>query len=163
MVVVYPGKMLGSEYKTQDCSIARALEVVGERWTLLIVRELLARPRRFVDLHDKLGISKNVLTARLDKLVESGVVDKQPYEASRDWNTYVLTAKGLALFPVVHALMAWGDAFMAPSGAPAVFVHSCGHAAGHRVVCESCGESVDVSSVRLTAGPGYAAATTARR
>jgi len=147
--------VLGSDYSGLDCSIARALEAVGERWTLLIVRELLRRPRRFTDLERTLPISKNVLAARLDKLVRIGVVEKVAVDPARDWNTYRLTSKGLDLFPVVSALMAWGDAWDAPDGPPAVLEHSCGHPAGHLLVCSSCAEQVDTTNVRTVAGPGY--------
>lgn len=148
--------MLGSDYASQNCSIARALEAVGERWTLLIVRELLRKPRRFVDLERSLAISKNVLTSRLEKLVQWGIAEKVPYQESRDWNTYQLTDKGLDLFPVIAALMTWGDSYEAPDGAPAVFEHTtCGHPTGHKVVCEFCNEVVDARSIRTVAGPGY--------
>lgn len=148
--------MLGSEYTSQDCSIARALEAVGERWTLLVVRELLRRPRRFVELERSLGIAKNVLAARLDKLVALGVAERAPTEDSGGWSAYRLTDKGLDLFPVVSALMAWGDAHFAPQGAPAVLEHVCGRAAGYRLVCTACDEPVDATTVRAVPGPGYA-------
>ena len=93
--------MLRSDYIGQNCSIARSLEIVGERWTLLIVRELLRRPHRFAELEDKLGIAKNILTNRLNKLVELGVVERVPYTDARDWNDYGLTRKGKDLFPVI--------------------------------------------------------------
>ena len=84
-----------------NCSIARSLESVGERWTLLIVRELLRRPHRFAELERKLGIAKNVLTIRLGKLVELGIVEKVAYTEARDWNDYRLSRKGKDLFPVI--------------------------------------------------------------
>lgn len=151
--------VLKNDYFGQNCSIARTLEIVGERWTLLIIRELIRRPRRFAQLERSLGIAKNVLTARLEKLVELDVVEKAPYTDQRDWNEYRLTTKGQDLFYVVHALMAWGDTYEAPDGAPAVFEHTCGHPAGHKVVCESCGEEITPSSVRVVPGPGLAQAT----
>ena len=146
--------MLKSDYTGQNCSLARSLEAVGERWTLVVVRELLRRPHRFADLQGKLGIAKNVLANRLDKLVRLGIVEKVPYTDTRDWNDYRLTRKGRDLFPVVTALMAWGDRYEAPNGPPVVFEHECGHAAGHRVVCEHCGDDVRASAVRAVAGPG---------
>lgn len=149
--------MLKSDYFGQNCSIARSLEIVGERWTLLIVRELIRRPRRFAQLERSLGIAKNVLTARLEKLVELAVVEKVPYSNRRDWNEYRLTAKGRDLFFVVNALMAWGDVYEAPHGPPAVVEHACGHPAGHKVVCEGCGGEVTPTNVRIVAGPGFSA------
>ncbi len=149
------GTMLGNEYASQNCSIARALEAVGERWTLLIVRELLRKPRRFSELERRLSVSKNILTGRLDKLVQSRIVETTPYGDTREWKTYRLTDKGRDLFPIIHALMAWGDAHEAPHGAPAILQHTCGHPAGHKVVCEACGEAVDAQTVRLVAGPGW--------
>jgi len=146
--------MLGSTYEGQNCSIARALEAVGERWTLLIVRELLRGPQRFSDLEAALEISKNVLAARLDKLVELKIVAKSQYEAARDWNEYSLTRKGYELFPVVNALMAWGDRYEAPEGPPVVIRHVCGHPAGHMVVCEHCREALSIKSVIEVPGPG---------
>lgn len=147
--------MLKSDYLDQNCSVARALEAVGERWTLLIVRDLLIKPRRFSSLERRLAISKNMLATRLDKLVATGIAEKVPHDPARDWNTYRLTRKGLDLFPVISALMAWGDAHKAPHGAPAYFEHSCGHAAGHLLVCEGCGEPVHAESLQGRAGPGW--------
>jgi DNA-binding HxlR family transcriptional regulator len=146
--------VLKSDYFGQSCSIARALEAIGERWTLLIIRELLRRPRRFADLERKLGVAKNVLSTRLAKLTELEIVEKIPYTDARDWNEYRLTEKGQDLFYVVQALMAWGDRYEAPDGAPAVFEHECGHPAGHKVVCERCGEVVTAANVDVIAGPG---------
>src|SRR5438093_12656201 len=146
--------MLRSDYNGQNCSIARALEDIGERWTLLIVRDRLRRPHRFAQLERKLGSAKNVLTNRLDKLVEREIVEKVPYTEARDWNNYRLTRKGKDLFPVISALMAWGDKYEAPHGPPVIFEHECGHPTGHKLVCQHCGESVFPRSIRPLPGPG---------
>jgi DNA-binding HxlR family transcriptional regulator len=152
--------MLNSEYSGENCSVARALEIVGERWTLLIIRDLLTGPHRFAELQRKLGIAKNVLTVRLQKLVEQGVVEKSCRSGERDRNEYRLTRKGKDLFPVLSALMAWGDRYAAPPGGPPwIFEHECGHAAGHRVVCAYCGDDVIPRSVKVVAGPGAMADT----
>ena len=147
--------VLGADYPSLNCSIARALEAVGERWTLLLVRELLRGPRRFSQLEGALPLSKNILATRLEKLVMVGVAEKVPVDESRDWNSYRLTPKGLDLFPVVNALMAWGDTWEAPAGPPAVFEHDCGGPAGHCLVCATCGGSLTAATIRVTAGPGY--------
>jgi DNA-binding HxlR family transcriptional regulator len=147
--------MLNSEYSGENCSVARALEVVGERWTLLIVRDLLTGPHRFAELQRKLGIAKNVLTVRLQKLVDEGIVEKTPYTGAGNRNDYRLTRKGKDLFPVLSALMAWGDRYAAPPGGPPlIFEHECGHAAGHRMVCAYCGEDLVPRTVRVIPGPG---------
>jgi DNA-binding HxlR family transcriptional regulator len=146
--------MLNSDYVGQNCSVAKALEVVGERWTLLIVRELLRRPHRFAELERSLGIAKNVLTSRLDKLVELEIVEKTPYTDARDWNDYRLTRRGKDLFPVISALMAWGDRYLAPDGPPVIFEHECGHAAGHKLVCAYCGDDIALRSLKAVVGPG---------
>ncbi|MBH0777920.1 winged helix-turn-helix transcriptional regulator [Nocardia bovistercoris] len=146
--------MLNNDYTGQNCSISRALEAVGERWTLLIVRELMRRPHRFAELERKLRIAKNILTVRLEKLVALGIAEKVPYSDSRDRNEYRLTRKGRDLFPVLSALMAWGDRYSAPDGPPVIFEHECGHAAGHKLVCAYCGDDVGLRSIRAIAGPG---------
>jgi DNA-binding HxlR family transcriptional regulator len=141
--------MLKNDYDGQDCSVARALEVVGERWTLLIVRELLKQPSRFLELERTLGIAKNVLTNRLEKMVALEIVEKTSVSETRDWGEYRLTARGRDLFPVINALMAWGDTYAAPNGPPLLLVHKCGHLAGHRVVCECCGEDLRLTEVHV--------------
>ena len=146
--------MLGSDYAGQNCSVARALEVVGERWTLLIVRELLYKARRFSSLERRLPIAKNILAARLEKLVETGIVEKTGLETGST-SAYQLTSKGTDLFPVISALMAWGDAHLASDGPPVVFQHACGHAAGHKLVCDGCGDTVDHQTTHGIAGPGW--------
>src|SRR5262249_9880589 len=119
-----------------------------------IVRELLRRPHRFAELERKLGVAKNILTSRLEKLGELGIVEKVPYTATRDWNDYRLTRKGRDVFPVICALMAGGDRYAAPDGPPGIFEHECGQAAGHKLVCAYCGEDVGLRSIRAIAGPG---------
>ena len=149
--------MLKNDYVEQDCSVARALEVVGERWTLLIVRELLKKPSRFLELEHALVVAKNILTDRLEKMTLMGIVEKQPVPSSHDWSVYHLTEKGRDLFPVVNALMAWGDHYAAPDGPPLILKHSCGKAPGHQLVCESCGERLHQKDLQIayvrTVGP----------
>jgi DNA-binding HxlR family transcriptional regulator len=146
--------MLNSDYVDQNCSVARALEIVGERWTLLIIRQLLRGPHRFAELERALEVSKNVLTTRLEKLVEQGMVTKERYSETREWYRYRLTRKGSDFFPVISALMAWGDEYAAPDGPPVVFEHECGHPTGHKLVCAHCGEEVRPRAVRVLPGPG---------
>jgi DNA-binding HxlR family transcriptional regulator len=141
--------MLKNDYADQDCSIARALEVVGERWTLLIVRELVRRPRRFLQLERTLAVAKNVLANRLQKMITMGIAEKASLSPARDWGEYRLTSKGRDLFPVIYALMAWGDEYAAPDGPPLVLKHKCGHNPGHKVVCKCCGEELRPQDLRV--------------
>ena len=105
---------LGTDYPRQSCSLARTLEIVGERWTLLILRDLFFGVRRFTDLQRHLDIPRAVLTSRLNALVEAGVVERRPYSAGRD--ELHLTECGEELWPSVHALMQWGERHRSPAG-----------------------------------------------
>ena len=117
---------LPSDYATQSCPLARSLEIVGERWTLLILRDLFFGVHRFGELVTHLDIPRAVLSARLDSLVEQGLVERRPYRAGRD--EFHLTASGSELWPVLHELMAWGDRHRpAPGGPRRLFLHAaCG-------------------------------------
>ena len=107
--------MLGKTYDLQVCSAARALEWVGERWTLLIVRDaLFAGATRFSDFHKGLGIATNILTSRLDGLVEAGIMERRGYAQNPELHEYLLTDKGRELAPVIVALSEWGDRWAAP-------------------------------------------------
>jgi len=139
--------MLKKDYSGQDCSIARALEVVGERWTLLIIRELINGKRRFSEIERGLGIAKNVLTNRLENLLALGVVKTDAISPGGEWVEYRLTRQGKDLFPVINALMAWGDKYVSPDGPPVTLLHRCGGKAGHRVVCACCGEDLSLKDV----------------
>lgn len=149
--------VLRSDYDDQVCSIARTLEVVGERWTLLVVRDLFLGLRRFDELQEELGIARNVLAARLDKLVGAGVVERRPYSVRPPRHEYVLTAKGRALWPTIHALMRWGDEHVpTPGGPPTVVVHrgECGGEVDARGVCAGCGALLGTREVQALPGPG---------
>ncbi|MBA2323151.1 MAG: helix-turn-helix transcriptional regulator [Pseudonocardiales bacterium] len=100
--------MLGNRYQDQDCALARALEVIGERWTLLIVRDAFYGVRRFNDLQAHLDVPKAVLSDRLSGLVEDGVLERRPDPEHRGRHLYELTAAGRDLWPVLHALLSWG-------------------------------------------------------
>jgi DNA-binding HxlR family transcriptional regulator len=134
--------------------MARALEVVGERWTLLILRDLFMGVRRFSDLHAHLDIPRAVLTARLRALVEQGIVERRPYRPDR--SEFQLTAAGRELWPVVHGLIVWGDRHRPVDGGPRrLFVHAaCGTALAAAGDCPSCGTTPDPSEIVTRPGPG---------
>ncbi len=149
--------MLRNDYDTQVCSIARTLEVVGERWTLLVVRDLFLGLRRFDELQANLGIARNVLASRLEKLVEAGVVEKRPYSERPLRHEYRLTGRGRDLWPALHGLMAWGDEHApAPGGPPTLVVHrgACGGTLDGRGVCATCGALVGLTESQALPGPG---------
>jgi len=137
-----------------DCSIAQALEVVGEWWTLLVVRNLMFGQRRFEQLQGDLGIARNILSDRLGTLVEHGIVERRRYQEHPERFEYRLTPKGRDLFPVITALMSWGDRWAAPDGPPIRLRHSCGELTTPVTVCDHCGEPIHLHDVRATAGPG---------
>lgn len=127
-----------------NCSVARTLEVVGERWSLLILRDALYGVRRFDDFQQGLGIARNILTDRLSKLVGHGVLEKRQYEEKPPRYEYRLTDKGRELVPVLLAMMRWGDKWEAgPDGPPVTIVHKdCGHDSNPVLVCGHCREEL---------------------
>jgi DNA-binding HxlR family transcriptional regulator len=147
--------VLGSRYDSQVCSISRTLEVFGERWTLLIMRNaLFAGSTRFVEFQRSLGVATNVLSARLTHPVEQGVLDRvQPGPA--DPTEYDLTDKGRDLLPALVALTDWGDRWAAPDGAPVEYRHGPGeHAVHASLVCDECGPLPSTTDVEALPGPG---------
>jgi len=152
--------MLGNEYPGQICSVAGALEVIGERWSLLIVRDVMNGNRRFGELQRSLGVARNVLSARLQRLVEEGILERRAYQESPPRHEYFLTEKGLDLWPALVALQGWGDRHSTgPEGPPMLIVHKqCGGTVSDRGVCESCGETLNARDARAVPGPGLASA-----
>jgi DNA-binding HxlR family transcriptional regulator len=141
--------VLDRTYPAQVCSVARSLEVVGERWSLLIVRDAFFGVSRFSDFQRSLGIARNVLAQRLEHLVAEDVLEK------RDGG-YFLTDKGRGLAPVLHQLMKWGDHHYAPpKGPPRLTLHrGCGGRVEGEMVCERCGAHVTAREIKLAPGPG---------
>jgi DNA-binding HxlR family transcriptional regulator len=130
--------MLGKDYVAQDCAIARSLEVVGERWTLLIVRDAFYGVRRFTDFQAHLDIPKAVLTDRLNGLVREGVMGRRPDPAHAGRHLYELTSSGRALWPVLHSLVTWGSQNRRTNSR--VFRHAdCGTELSAAGRCETCG------------------------
>ena len=151
--------MLHRTYEGQDCSIARTLEVVGERWTLLIMRDAFLGVRRFDDIQRDLGIARNVLRDRLARLVEEGLLERRPYQERPPRSEYRLTAKGRDLWPVLAHLMRWGDAHYPDArGVPMVVEHrDCGGRPDEHLLCDRCGEPLHWGSVLVRPGPALAA------
>ncbi|MFG1948254.1 winged helix-turn-helix transcriptional regulator [Nonomuraea sp. NPDC048826] len=146
---------MGRTYDTQVCSAARALEVIGERWSLLIVRDaLFAGATRFADFQ-RLGIATNVLAKRLDSLVESGILERRSGAEHPDRPGYAVTQKGLDLAPVIITLSQWGDRWAAPDGPPILYRHTaCGGAIAEQATCDHCGQVTDLAQVHAVPGPG---------
>jgi DNA-binding HxlR family transcriptional regulator len=144
-----------------NCSIARTLDVVGEWWTLLILRDAFRGTRRFDDFQESLGLARSVLTARLAKLTEHGVLERHAYSSHPPRYEYHLTDKGRALFPVIAALIRWGDEWaLTPAGPPVVFVHdTCGNITQPVLTCPHCHGEVNASNTRSQPGPGSRPAT----
>ena len=144
---------------TYQCSVARTVEVVGERWTMLILREAFLGVKRFDRFQRDLGIARNILSDRLGKLVEQEIMEKRRYSERPPRFEYRLTAKGRDLYPIVVTLMQWGDKYTATHGAPVVLVHdACGHVTSPLLTCDGCGESVNALNVHPAPGPGLRAA-----
>ncbi len=138
------------------CSVAQCLEVVGEWWSMLIVRDAFLGVTRFDRFQERLGISRNVLNQRLARLVDQGIMEKVPYSARPVRYDYRLTEKGRDLWPVLTAMRQWGDRHAAPYGPPLQVVHrSCGRPSQAVYVCSECGEPLDSREVRVEQGPGY--------
>jgi DNA-binding HxlR family transcriptional regulator len=132
-----------ADYSKETCAVAAALSVVGDPWTLLILRDAFNGVRRFDDWQSRLGVARNVLAARLKSLVAHGVMETRLYSERPPRREYVLTAKGRDLMPVLLTLKAWGDRHVyGECGSPVTFTHSCGAVLSPRVVCEACGEPV---------------------
>jgi DNA-binding HxlR family transcriptional regulator len=138
------------------CSVARALGVVGDRWTLLVIRDLFLGLRRFDRLQQSLGVTRHLLVERLEKLVEEGVVERVRYQEKPTRHEYRLTEKGIELYPVLLALVQWGDRWEADAaGPPVLYRHkSCGAVAMPTLHCPECGESVTARDIRPQAQPG---------
>lgn len=148
--------MLHSRYSDQVCSVARALEVVGERWSLLIVRDALQGVRRFEDFQRSLNIARNVLTARLEHLVAEGVLVRRPYGPTGRRHGYELTEKGRQLAVTMTALMNWGDRYYpAPGGPPRRVEHdACGGSVVAAMICSTDGQRLTGADLSILPGPG---------
>jgi DNA-binding HxlR family transcriptional regulator len=136
--------MRWSDIGSQQCSVARALSVVGDRWTLLVLREAFFRTRRFEDFQARTGAPRPVLAERLRSLVEDGVLERRQYSERPDRFEYRLTEKGVDLYPVLVSLLRWGDRWMAGDAElPITLRHrSCGQIIEPELTCPACGESI---------------------
>lgn len=139
-----------ANYSDQCCSVAATLEVVGDPWTMLILREAFKGVRRFEQWQSSLGVARNVLAARLRSLTAHGVLERRAYCERPVRYEYTLTPKGRDLFPVLMVLLNWGDKHVyGAGGEPRAYTHHpCGHRLTAQVVCECCGEGLEVRDVR---------------
>ena len=143
------------EFEGQNCSLARALAVVGERWSLLVMREVISGRRRFREIQRQTGVATNILSDRLDTLVERGVLTRRVGGGASATPEYFVTQKGLDLVTALIALSRWGDEYESPDGPPREFFHSqCGHEIESIMYCPHCGLAVKPESVRTRPGPG---------
>lgn len=151
--------MLGKNYEDEVCSIARALELVGERWSLLLIRNaLFAGSTRFSDFQRSLGIATNILQNRLDGFVAAGIMRRHKYSEQPELFEYLLTDKGRDFAPALIALTEWGDRWAAPDGRPVLYSHTvCGSDVTHEVLCATCGPVDDPAEVQARPGPGMPA------
>jgi len=132
-----------------SCSIAATLAVIGDRWSLLILRDSFRGVRRFGQFQEDLGIARNLLSNRLRKLVDHGVLERVPYQERPVRYEYRLTAKGMDLSPALISLMKWGDEWYADGQPPTVLIHDrCGTPLTQQVICQTCDETVDHHHIR---------------
>ena len=140
----------------EPCSLARTVAVIGDRWTLLILRECFLRVRRFEAFQSSLQITRHLLSERLKKLVAFGILRRVPYQEAPKRYEYILTQRGLDLYPIIMAMVHWGDSHMADErGRPLLHEHkTCGKLFDPVMVCSECGEVLRAREVHVHAGPG---------
>ncbi|RYE55419.1 MAG: transcriptional regulator [Sphingobacteriales bacterium] len=157
--------MKWQEVGEQPCSIARALSVVGDRWTMLIMRNAFLGIRRFDDFQVNLGVTRHLLSDRLKRLVEEDILTKVPYQDRQQRFEYRLTEKGRELYPVILSLVKWGDKWMDQGlGAPLNYIHqSCGKSFVPLLVCSECHEEVTTRNVTPIMGNGFIASMQAKQ
>jgi DNA-binding HxlR family transcriptional regulator len=144
-----------ADYSDQRCSVAATLKVIGDPWTLLIIRDAFLGLRRFEQWHEKLGVARNVLAARLKSLSHHGVFEKVAYNQRPPRFEYVLTAKGRDLLPVINAMLGWGDQHIyGPGREPQLYEHTlCERRFVPVTACDCCGEKVRSRDLRRTTSP----------
>lgn len=148
--------MRWNEIDSQVCSVAKTLAIIGDRWTLLILRDCFLGVTKFSQFQQSLEITKHRLSDRLNKLVEADILKKQIYDANYGRFEYKLTAKGLELHPILMTLVTWGDKWTADAdGAPLEYRHrNCDHIMKAELRCDHCQEVLDPFSVEVKLGPG---------
>lgn len=146
--------MKRSSFENFHCSLAQALERVGDWWTPLILRDLYLGVTRFDELIEDLGMSRNLLASRLKSLIDHGIITHE--KPARGRASYQLTEGGRELVPIFIALTVWGDKWAKPtSGVPILFRHrACGHILAPVVTCSNCGETVTSDAIEALPGPG---------
>jgi DNA-binding HxlR family transcriptional regulator len=150
--------MQRTSFAKMHCSLARGLDLIGDWWSPLIVRDLYLGLSRFDELIEDLGISRNLLARRLKSLMGNGIIERQAYRRKPIRYQYALTAAGRDLVPAILALTAWGDRWARPKeGSPMLFVHThCGRQFLPVVTCSACGEPIAADAVKTLGGPGGA-------
>ena len=145
--------MVTTSAQPRVCSVARTLEIVGEKWALLAVREVFLGNRRFDEMVRRIGAPRDTLVSRLRALTGAGILERRQYSEHPARYEYRLTEAGLDLYPVILPLLRWGDKHLAGNdGPPMVLEHRCGHRLVAKVVCEACGEPAEARTAR-PAGP----------
>jgi len=148
--------MRAADLAEQNCSVARPAAILGDRWILVILRQAFSGMKRFEDFQSSLGISRSLLSDRLGRLVDAGILRREPYKDEvRTRYRYRLTEMGLDLYPVLMALREWGDRYMADEGPPVRIRHrDCGGEPTLELRCDRCGEAVGARDAEATPGRG---------
>jgi 2-(1,2-epoxy-1,2-dihydrophenyl)acetyl-CoA isomerase len=149
-------RMKWNSLEEEQCSVARTIAVIGDRWTLLVLRDCFLRVRRFEDFQARLGLTRHVLADRLKKLVRHGVLRRVPYQTRPKRHEYILTQTGLDLYPIIMAIVHWGDIHMVDErGRPRLYEHKpCGQSFEPVMVCSACGQKLSAKDVHIHLGPG---------
>jgi DNA-binding HxlR family transcriptional regulator len=145
-----------TRFSQWPCSVARTVDLLGDWWTPLVLRDAYYGVRRFDDFQRNLNIGRNILTERLNRLVDEGLLERVPYQERPVRHEYVLTDKGRDFFPVLVAMMRWGDRWLTGDEGPPITLHHkrCDHTMHAEVVCSHCGEPIELQDVRARRGPG---------
>ncbi|MEV6622390.1 helix-turn-helix domain-containing protein [Amycolatopsis sp. NPDC051106] len=149
--------MKRTSFAQWPCSIARTMDLLGDWWTPLVLRDAFYGVRRFDEFQQALGIARNTLADRLKRLVDEGLLEKVAYQAEPVRYDYVLTEKGRDFYPVLLAMTRWGDKWLSSEAGPPITVHhaACGHDTHAEIVCADCGEPMTPADTRMRRGPGF--------